>query len=286
MIQDIAPRKLYNEFIPGRKALPDDLILHFRGNEMLTGAGTDLICLPAVKDMVLTEEERDRLRYLFRIDDENYYALPDTEAVLREPERFEYLPLARIREEKTGPDHMMLAAYTGRHLCGWYRDNRFCGSCGSPTHPAPDERALDCPKCGRRIYPRIVPAVIVGVTSGDRLLITRYANRPFTQNALVAGFTEIGETLEETVAREVMEEVGLKVKNIRYYKSQPWGVVDDILMGFYCDVDGSDEIVLDKNELKQAVWTERADIIGQSTQLSLTNEMMLLFRDGKEPKWR
>ncbi len=286
MIQDIAPRKLYNEFIPGRKALPDDLILHFRGNEMLTGAGTDLICLPAVKDMVLTEEERDQLRYLFRIDDENYYALPDTEALLMEPERFEYLPLARIREEKTGPDHMMLAAYTGRHLCGWYRDNRFCGSCGSPTHPAPDERALDCPKCGRRIYPRIVPAVIVGVTSGDRLLITRYANRPFTQNALVAGFTEIGETLEETVAREVMEEVGLKVKNIRYYKSQPWGVVDDILMGFYCDVDGSDEIVLDKNELKQAVWTERADIIGQSTQLSLTNEMMLLFRDGKEPKWR
>ena len=204
MIQDIAPRKLYNEFVPGMRALPDDTVIHFRGKEMLVGAGTELICLPAVKDLVLTDEERADLRYLFRIDDENFFALTDAEAKLKEPERFEYLPLARIREEKTGPDYLMLAAYTGCHLCGWYRDNRFCGSCGSPTHTAPDERALDCPKCRRRIYPRIVPAVIVGVTSGDRLLVTRYANRPFTQNALVAGFTEIGETLEETVARDFL----------------------------------------------------------------------------------
>ena len=101
--------------------------------------------------------------------------------------------------------------------------------------------------------------------------------------ALVAGFNEIGETLEETVAREVMEEVGLKVKNIRYYKSQPWGIVDDLLAGFYCDVDGSTEIRLDRNELKEAVWVERKDVEGQPHDLSLTNEMMVVFREGKEP---
>ena len=77
-----------------------------------------------------------------------------------------------------------------------------------------------------------MPAVIVGITHGDEIVLTKYA-RGFAHYALVAGFTEIGETLEETVQREVMEEVGLKVKNIRYYKSQPWGIVDDILMGFF-----------------------------------------------------
>ena len=80
-----------------------------------------------------------------------------------------------------------------------------------------------------------------------------------------------------------MEEVGLKVKNIRYYKSQPWGIVDDILAGFYCDVDGDTEITLDRTELKEAVWVDRKDIEGQPQDLSLTNEMMIVFRDGKEP---
>ena len=80
-----------------------------------------------------------------------------------------------------------------------------------------------------------------------------------------------------------MEEVGLKVKNIRYYKSQPWGIVDDLLAGFYCDVDGSTEIILDRNELKEAVWVERKDVEGQPHDLSLTNEMMVVFREGREP---
>ena len=126
--------------------------------------------------------------------------------------------------------------------------------------------------------------MIVGVTNGDSLLITRYADRPLSVDALVAGFTEIGETFEETVAREVMEEAGLHVKNIRYYKSQPWGMASDILAGFFCDVDGDAHVHLDRHELKSAVWVPRAQIKGQPDNLSLTNEMMLLFRDGKEPK--
>ena len=151
------------------------------------------------------------------------------------------------------------------------------------TVPSDTERALVCPHCGRIIYPRILPAVIIGVTDKDRLLMTKYAGRRIPFYALVAGFNEIGETFEETVQREVMEEVGLKVKNIRYYKSQPWGIVDDILAGFYCDVDGDTEITLDRTELKEAVWVDRKDIEGQPQDLSLTNEMMIVFRDGKEP---
>ena len=179
--------------------------------------------------------------------------------------------------------HIIFEAYTAGQLARWYHDNRYCGTCAHKTVPSETERALCCPNCGRTIYPRILPAVIIGVTDGDRILMTKYAGRSIPFYALVAGFNEIGETLEETVAREVMEEVGLKVKNIRYYKSQPWGIVDDLLAGFYCDVDGSTDITLDRNELKEAVWVERKDVEGQPHDLSLTNEMMVVFREGKEP---
>ena len=125
----------------------------------------------------------------------------------------------------------------------------------------------------------------MGVTHGDYLLHTKYErSRGISFYALVAGFTEIGETLEETVAREVMEETGLKVRNIRYFKSQPWGIADDILAGFYCDVDGDTTIHLDRNELCEGLWIHRKDIVGQPDDASLTHHMMITFRDGKEPK--
>ena len=122
--------------------------------------------------------------------------------------------------------------------------------------------------------------MIVGVIRGESLLLTKY-RRGYAHNALVAGFTEIGETLEETVAREVMEETGVKVKNIRYYKSQPWGMAQDILVGFFCEADGDDKIQMDESELRYAQWVKREEIELQPNNLSLTNEMMRVFKDGK-----
>ena len=137
-----------------------------------------------------------------------------------------------------------------------------------------------CPACGNRVYPRINPAVIVGVIDGDRLLITRYKSG-FRHNALIAGFTEIGETAEQTAAREVREEVGLRVKNLRYYQSQPWGIASDLLMGFFCEVDGDPTIRRDDSELGYAEWVRREEIVLQPSDYSLTNQMMKIFRDGK-----
>ena len=131
------------------------------------------------------------------------------------------------------------------------------------------------------IYPRINPAVIVGVIKGDCLLITRYRTG-FAHNALVAGFAEIGETLEQTVRREVMEETGVSVRNIRYYKSQPWGMAQDLLTGFFCEADEESVIHMDQNELKYAEWVRRNDIVLQPNNLSLTNEMMSRFKNREE----
>ena len=100
----------------------------------------------------------------------------------------------------------------------------------------------------------------------------------------IGGKIEPGETPDECNAREVMEEVGLRVKNLRYYKSQPWGSARDILMGFFCDVDGATDIRLQEDELKEGIWVRREDIEGQSDDFSLTHEMMMVFKEGREPK--
>ena len=107
-----------------------------------------------------------------------------------------------------------------------------------------------------------------------------YAGRNMPFYALVAGFAEIGESFEETVKREVKEETGLEVTNIRYYKSQPWGFSGDLLSGYFCDVTGDTAIKIDNRELKEAIWMPRADIPGQNDDFSLTNEMMMAFKDG------
>ena len=218
----------------------------------------------------------DGLIYLFNIDDAAfYYARPDN---LRESEKglLAEIPMGSLRTY--GAKWLAFTGITACHLAGWYERHRICGKCGAYTKQSEIERMLECPACQAIYYPRISPAVIVGVTDGSRLLLTRYANRPVASFALIAGFCEIGESVEDTVRREVMEEVGIRVKNIRFYKSQPWGFSSSLLMGFYCELDGGGEITLDRNELSAADWIERGDITVTDTSISLTSEMIETFR--------
>lgn len=286
MIQDIAPHRMDNQFKTGITPAADSPVIIFEGNRIeriMAHVSEGHMRYPLYEEM----PEGLAYTYLFSIDEKAYFLGTGTEEVRRQlPEELVPVGIRELRPVYYHGDedrHLIFAAYTAGQLAGWYRDNRYCGTCAHITVPSKTERALCCPGCGRTIYPRILPAVIIAVTDGDRILMTKYAGRGIPFYALVAGFNEIGETLEETVRREVMEEVGLKVRNIRYYKSQPWGIVDDLLAGFYCDVDGSTEITLDKNELKEAVWVKREEVEGQPQDLSLTNEMMIVFREGKEP---
>ena len=144
-----------------------------------------------------------------------------------------------------------------------------------------------CPKCGNMIFPRINPSVIVAVTHGDYLLLTKYANRPGAQRtALVAGFTEFAESFEQTVHREVMEEVGLKVKDLRYYRCQPWGISGNIMMGYWCRLDGDDDAIhLDNFELADGAWVSREELRENYTGngIALTSEMIAEFAAGRDP---
>lgn len=275
MIQDIAPHVFRNSF-QVRRAQPEDHVLYFRGRELLLADDPERVPFPKVSEMIW----RSPLIFLFMIDNEAYYLSLDEKIDI--PAGFSFHKIRGFRFEGSGPKASAFAAVTGYQLNNWYRDNRFCSYCGTGMEINPKAREIICPKCGRIVYPKIVPAVIVGVIDGDRILVTRYANgREGKGHALIAGFTEIGETLEETVSREVMEEVGIRVKNIRYYKSQPWGIVDDLLAGFFCEPEGSTEIRLDRTELREGVWLRREEIPDAFDDVSLTNEMICLFRDGK-----
>lgn len=293
MIQDINPHKLHNEYRTDMKPEKKSKIVHIVDGKVLLKPGV-IIELPTLE---LLEEKNDlqnfEIRYLFCVDEEAYFLLRqnigacECEAVecakkteeLIVSEGYEYVSVRAIRGKESGPKHCIFAINTAKHLDDWYRDTQFCGRCGQKMEHSETERAMKCPVCGYTAYPRIMPAVIVGVINDEKLLLTKYRTG-YRHNALVAGFTEIGETLEETVAREVMEEAGLCVKNIRYYKSQPWGIANDILTGFYCEVDGDTTIHMDTEELKYAEWVQREAIELQPDDFSLTNEMMYQFKTG------
>ncbi len=274
MIQDIAPDALYNPYLPRAPRAEDHLLLFDEEGRQYVRIGADGLRFPRVGEV-----SAEGAVYLFSVNATGFFLAPrGTNASLP---GFGWKNIRELRDEGSGA--ALYAAFTGWHLWRWYADNRCCGRCGAPNALHPKERALQCTCCGQIVYPRINPAVIVGVIRGDSLLITRYRSG-YAHNALVAGFTEIGETLEETVAREVREETGLRVRNIRYYRSQPWGIAQDILAGFYCDAEGGGRIRMEETELCSALWTPRQEIELQPNDYSLTNEMMRVFREGREPR--
>ena len=284
MLQDIHPHKLKNTYNPGLEADAESLVIHFdREGKILTKKeGKPFPRLSEFKSTPST------LTYLFSMDEDTVFLAEDE--VVEAPDDTFYMKIRDFRKKEDIPKKSVFEAFTAKQLSSWYLNNKYCGRCGAFTRRSRTERAIVCGKCGNIIYPRVVPAVIVGLIKRgetreeDEILLTKYNGRSdVPYYALIAGFTEIGETFEETVAREAMEETGLHVKNIRYYKSQPWGVVDDILAGFYCELDGTDKITRDEGELSVAEWVRRENVVLQPDNFSLTNEMMTLFKEGREP---
>lgn len=272
MFQDIFPHVYHNEFSQ-KPAGPEDHILVFSQQGLKCRVADHAIVLPTWAELGQDDEPAV---YLFTIDDTAYYLYEgESPEVLPQWETVNTRGLRDCR-----PDEHLFAVAAGESLWRWYSGNRFCGCCGSPMAHGERERCQVCPSCGHVVYPKICPAVIVAVHDADRLVLTRYRGRPFKRHALVAGFNEIGESIEDTVRREVMEEVGLKVKNLRFYKSQPWTFTDTLLMGFYAELDGDDTITVEEDELSEALWFRRDEIPQDYSPISLTGEMIEMFRQG------
>ena len=313
MIQDVAPLRFDNAFLPASPAA-EDLVLDLCADGLLLLNGLP----PTVQQWRQSPASHNAaLLYAFRLTIEEDTALPAYDAsrprsgdsrpageqaapsaLLRRelPETRFFLALRAAdadaptphawqrtvpRDLRTAPSPLPLVAATAAHLFRWYDPTRFCPRCASPLKHAEKERALACPSCGHILYPVIAPCVIVAVTHKDRLLLTRYARPGAKHFVLVAGFIEIGETAEQAAAREVMEETGLHIKNLRYRGSQPWGFSGSLVSAFSAELDGPDTIHLDTSELAEARWVRRSDIPPCPSLDSFTMHLIRSFARGE-----
>lgn len=273
MLQDIQPHSFNNEFIH-KEPENNDYLFVFKGENLLMDGSLEQLNFTSTQQIKkINPEIADSAIYLFNVDNKSFFC---TFVSIEETENLKYMKTTDLRGVL--PDWMLFIAVTANHLAHWYDTNNFCGRCAASMEFSKTERAIYCKKCGLTKYPNISPAVIVGIVNKDNILLTRYADRPYKKLSLVAGFVEIGESLEDAVKREVMEEVGLNVKNLRYYKSQPWAFSHSVLMGFFAELDGNSNVKIDKKELSEAIWFSREKIPPCETTLSLTNEMIEAFR--------
>ncbi|NLH64214.1 MAG: NAD(+) diphosphatase [Erysipelotrichaceae bacterium] len=268
MYQDIAPHIYDNHYHPCPPSA-GDIILGYEDNQILMKEDGTFLHYEECR-------REHSFQYLFAIDQIHFY-LSD----LSEEDAMQKVSYRAMRTYE--PSDLAFAAVTGWQLYQWYRDQKYCGKCGEEMHPDTAERAMRCPKCGNLVYPKIMPAVIVGIRNEKgQILLTKYANRPYTKFALVAGFAEIGETIEETVKREVKEETDLDVTDLTFYKSQPWSFSSTLLFGFWAHADSHQPIIMDDGELKEAGWYDRDVNVDNLDQASLTAEMIRMYKKGRD----
>ncbi len=206
---------------------------------------------------VLTSDDLSHLQHTFAnkfyigsLDGYPCYAarFPEDEVI---PDNMEFVGLRQLYEKL---DEIMLqAAFRAVQIVAWDETHRFCGVCGEATEKKSDEHAKVCPKCGHTSYPRLSPAVIVAVTKGDKLLLASSKNFTTGMYSVLAGFVEAGETLEECVKREIREEAGIEVTNVKYFGSQPWPFPNSFMLAFTAEHERG-EIKIDDNEIADARW--------------------------------
>lgn len=285
MIHDIAPHKFNNEFRVQSPKLSDYVVCYDGAKTLLKkiavagfeGTPTSGYAIPRVGEFL--ELEGKTLvdfegHYLFSIDDTAFFL---NDRTVEAPEGYEYVGSRTFRAMNSVE---RMGGATAAHIAHWESLNRFCGRCGSEMTRSEKERAVVCPKCRNTVYPRISPVVIVAVRNGDKLLMAHNIDNPNPRLFLISGFVEVGESLEQAVHREVMEEAGLRVKNIRYFGSQPWPFSDSLIAGFTAELDGDDTIHMQKEELSEAMWVRREDIPEYETDVSISCCLIENFRRG------
>ena len=160
----------------------------------------------------------------------------------------------------------------------WYISHQFCGGCGTKTALDEKDMMLKCPKCGQVHYPRIAPAIIVAIRKGDKLLMAKHSYHDNIRYALIAGFVEPGESIEEAVHREVAEEIGIKIKNLKYEKSQSWPFPNSLMLAFTAEYESGD-INVDGDEILKAKWFKKDEIIRYDSDISISDWLIQNFID-------
>lgn len=244
----------------------------FAGNKLLVRQVGNRYEIPTAIDLVPI-----RTQYLGQLGDRSCFSAELAKDTIP-PEGFALLGLrdlyGNLNEEEF--------AIAGRavQIVEWDRTHQFCGHCATPMTQLPNERAKRCPKCGLVNYPRLSPAMIVLVSRDEEILLARAHRFPTGMYSVLAGFVEPGESLEETVVREVREEVGVEVKNIRYFGSQPWPFPNSLMIGFMAEYAGG-SIALEEKEIADAKWFHKNSLPPIPPRISIARKLIDAFVEGK-----
>ncbi len=244
-------------------------IIVFSENETLS--------IPEYKKLKENNIVSEHIQYVGTYNDVPCYAAEITSTEKLSHSFSVHSPLPLVSE--IGVDLVRIAGLASQYIT-WSRNHRFCGKCGKLTEDKKDERAKVCTECAQVYYPRLSPAIIVAVTRDDRLLMGSSPRFPSKFYSVLAGFVEPVENLEECVRREVREEVGIEVKNIKYFGSQPWPFPDSLMVGFTAEYE-SGEINVDKKEISHAAWFARDEIPRIPPSISIARKLIDWFIEGK-----
>ncbi|NEP61497.1 MAG: NAD(+) diphosphatase [Symploca sp. SIO2G7] len=279
----INPFAVSYAFVPGVNpaAAPDTSAwwFGFCGSRILLtiqGNGEqETIGIPRVEHLEALGLQAVRSQYLGTLHHRPCYAaeLPSNTVL---PPAMDLRPLRNLYGQLD--DTLFAVAGRAVQLVEWDRTHQYCGSCATPTAQVHDQRVKRCPQCGLRQYPRLSPAVIMLVSRGREVLLARAPRFRAGMYSVLAGFVETGESLEETVAREVREEVGIEIKNIRYFGSQPWPFPNSLMIGFTAQY-ASGDIVIDPAEIEAAGWFTKENLPPVPGKLSIARQLIDWFVD-------
>jgi NAD+ diphosphatase len=259
--------------VPRETQSSDALWFIFSGYRLLVKTSGDTAIIPEAKDPGELGVAITRHLFLGTYRNRPCYA---AEGILRE-EGFAGATFQELRSLFARlEDGFYKVALTAVHLVEWDKTCQFCSSCCSPLKPRNNVRAKECEKCGRLEFPRISPAIIVLIERGDTILLARSPRFAGEFFSVLAGFLEPGESLEEAVHREVKEEVGITVKDIAYFGSQPWPFPDSLMIGFTAEYE-SGEIQIDGEEIIEAGWYRAGNLPRVPGKLSIARQLIDWF---------
>jgi len=221
-------------------------IFLIEGNKVLLKRETNDFELPLLNQF--TEKDLIKIQK-FGLYSNYLIAGLESEAVI--PEGFNWIPVREV--SRTCENEVIRNSAFAAYQINWDLQTTFCGRCGNRTETKDEERAKVCPNCGLVVYPRISPAIIVAIVKDGELLLAHNSNFPAGFYSVLAGFMNPEESFEECVKREVREEVGISLKNIKYFGNQPWPYPDSHMVAFTAEYE-SGEIVVDNDEISAADW--------------------------------
>ncbi|MFX1514035.1 MAG: NAD(+) diphosphatase [Promethearchaeota archaeon] len=247
----------------------------FRKNDLLVQLINDSAKLPQIEDIVDLNLTAIRKRYFGVLDNHPCY-FAEVPAKGIPPKNMDFFSLRRLFGILS--DNLLWIAGRAFQLMNWDRQTQYCGRCGTQTDLNLKERAKMCPQCSLINFPRISPAIIVGVLKKNQILLANGARFHSNIFSVLAGFVEPGETLEECVRREVKEEVGIEVKNVRYFGSQAWPFPDSLMIGFLADY-AKGKITIDKSEINEAAWFSADKLPAIPSKISIARRIIDYFTE-------